>query len=496
MSEIAHNDYNLNLPRYIDTSAPEDRQDLEAHLRGGIPNADIDALAPFWEVLPSLRSQLFEPSARSGYSGLSVNPDTVLAVINESVEFGAFRLSAKKAFDAWETRVRPRMLALDQSVRPKAFASRLANELLESFAATPLLDPYAIFQGFMEYWDLTMSDDVHLVVNEGWAVAAAPVKLLPKSKDRVDFTVEGGKYHSDLLPADLLIRAALPDHVRVLNEAVDQLSDVEAELDDLLSEHGQEGGLLEDAVGEKGRFTVMAVEGRNVELRASLAAAKFPEEFASVTAALKALDRAIEEKVAVERELGVPGGALAHVSGAKGTFTKKAVADRLKSLGDTDNAETRVLARVEDALSEVSTKKADLKALRTALEVLVDTAPAPDDEFNEERTMLGRLQEVLTRESEFRSAVKEARDDLDEALAGQYGALTPDAVAELTADSKWLSAVSGVIEDNLGVLARSLGERVRQVALRYAETLPELVTVSVQLQARVDEDLKLMGMTW
>ena len=59
LAEIEANDYNLNIPRYIDSTEPEDLQDIEAHLLGGIPNRDIDDLAPYWEVFPTLRQRLF-----------------------------------------------------------------------------------------------------------------------------------------------------------------------------------------------------------------------------------------------------------------------------------------------------------------------------------------------------------------------------------------------------------------------------------------------------
>jgi type I restriction enzyme M protein len=277
---------------------------------------------------------------------------------------------------------------------------------------------------------------------------------------------------------------------------MDRLSDVETELDDLLAEHGQEGGLLEDAVGEKGGFTTAAVEARNLGLRASLAAAQFPDEFEAASSAAKAFEEAAQKKAIVEHELGAPGGALAHVSGAKGTFTKRAVSERLKAFGSADTSERRDLVRADEALAAVATTKANLKALRTALDMLVDAAPTPDDEFSEERTMLSQLQEVLVREAEIRTAVKAAREALDEALAVRYQDLRPAEVAELAADAKWLQSVSSIVVANLDALARALSERVRQVALRYAEPMPELVMVSAQLQARVDEDLKLMGMTW
>ena len=61
VAEIEANDYNLNLPRYIDSTDPEDLQDIDAHLRGGIPNRDVDDLDRYWQVFPSVHAMLFAP---------------------------------------------------------------------------------------------------------------------------------------------------------------------------------------------------------------------------------------------------------------------------------------------------------------------------------------------------------------------------------------------------------------------------------------------------
>ena len=79
VAEIASetNDYNLNIPRYIDSSEGEDLHDLVAHLRGGIPDRDINALGDYWEVFPGLRSRLFSPNGREGYSDVRVKAGEV-----------------------------------------------------------------------------------------------------------------------------------------------------------------------------------------------------------------------------------------------------------------------------------------------------------------------------------------------------------------------------------------------------------------------------------
>jgi len=87
--EIERNDYNLNLPRYIDSQTPEDVQDIAGHLRGGIPTRDVDALARYWAVCPNLRAALFR-EGRPGYVVLAIEKPAIKSAIFEHAEFKAF----------------------------------------------------------------------------------------------------------------------------------------------------------------------------------------------------------------------------------------------------------------------------------------------------------------------------------------------------------------------------------------------------------------------
>jgi hypothetical protein len=87
LAEVELNAFNLNLPRYIDGSEPEDIQVIDAHLRGGIPNRDLDALDRYWQVFPGIRDALFEPAARDGYSQLRVAAKNMKATIFGHREF-------------------------------------------------------------------------------------------------------------------------------------------------------------------------------------------------------------------------------------------------------------------------------------------------------------------------------------------------------------------------------------------------------------------------
>src|SRR5437870_1227587 len=96
------NDYNLNLPRYIDSTEPEDLQDIDGHLRGGIPNRDIDSLERYWKVVPSVRPLLFESAGRPGYSRLKLPAGEIKAASFGHAEFAAFNASVNALFAQWK----------------------------------------------------------------------------------------------------------------------------------------------------------------------------------------------------------------------------------------------------------------------------------------------------------------------------------------------------------------------------------------------------------
>ena len=121
VAEIASpaNDYNLNIPRYIDSSEPEDLHDLDAHLHGGIPDRDLGALGTYWDVFPSLRQALFVGNGRAGYSEARVETPQVKGAILEHGEFGSYEARVAGIFDAWRETHEPVLKGLEIDANPK-----------------------------------------------------------------------------------------------------------------------------------------------------------------------------------------------------------------------------------------------------------------------------------------------------------------------------------------------------------------------------------------
>ena len=118
VEEIEKNDFNLNLPRYIDSQTPEDVQDIAGHLQGGIPDADVEALARYWAVCPQLRQTLFKPR-RPGYLDLAVKKPAIKSAIYEHPEFVAFIAGMNAHFVNWRKKSTASLTALQVGCHPK-----------------------------------------------------------------------------------------------------------------------------------------------------------------------------------------------------------------------------------------------------------------------------------------------------------------------------------------------------------------------------------------
>jgi len=232
--EIEQNDFNLNLPRYIDSSTPEDPQDIDAHLNGGIPEADVQApstLGRYWAVCPQLRAALFKPR-RPGHLDLAVAPAAIKPTIHQHPEFQAYTAAMNAHFDQWRVSAVARLKSLDKgSFHPKDLI-RGAEGLLDHYAHQPtaekLIDPYAVYQHLMDYWAETMQDDAYLILEAGWK--ATPYRVLETKKNKDGSpgkTVDKG-WACDLVPKALLVQ----HHFAAQQAELDQLS---AELESTLA---------------------------------------------------------------------------------------------------------------------------------------------------------------------------------------------------------------------------------------------------------------------
>ena len=170
ISEIADpkNDYNLNIPRYVDSQEEEDLQDIEAHLKGGIPNKDVKDLSRFWIVCPTLKNALFAASERADYSFLKVEQQEIKHTIYENPDFTAYKTKVNSTFDNWKNKILPLLENLSVDSKPKQLIIDLSEPILSDFSQLELIDHYDIYQNLMTYWSETMQDDAYIIAANGW----------------------------------------------------------------------------------------------------------------------------------------------------------------------------------------------------------------------------------------------------------------------------------------------------------------------------------------
>jgi type I restriction enzyme M protein len=393
LAEIANeaNDYNLNIPRYIDSSEPEDIQDLHAHLHGGIPDRDIDALSAYWDAFPQLRSQLFKPN-RPGYSDLAVDVNEVQQTILDSAEFKDFTAEVRDKVAGWFSAHRSSLETINANTRPTDLIAALGDDLLARFRPVPLLDAYDVYEQLMTYWHSIMHDDVFLLMNDGWVEAAKPRKTV-EDKDRKlsevpDLVIGPGrnaiKYKMDLIPPSLVVARYFADEQVKVDELNAKAEEATLAVEEYAEEHAVEDGLLAGAMEDD-------------KISKALATARLKE---------------------AKREGSDP--------------------DEIKAL----------------------------------------------------RHLIGLYSEEVTA----KKAVKEAQAALDLTTLKKYGGLTQSDVKALVLDDKWRSTIATRVLSELDSLTLALVDRIQQLGERYDETLKHLDVELVELDARVEEHLRQMGL--
>lgn len=239
-SEIEKNEFNLNIPRYIDTQEDEDIQDLNAHLNGGIPQKDIDDLQQYWEVYPSLRKELFSP-IRDGYSKLNVEKNAIKETIFNHADFLAYNEKLDAIFADFKKVNLSYLNAIDSETKPKQFIKGVSEDLLKRYSNKPLIVRYDVYQHLMNYWNETMKDDTYLIVEDGWVANVQRIYEKNKAGKEVD---KG--WTCELIPKSLVIDKYLADEKQAFDALQTKLETAQSERTAIEEEQGGDEGVFAD----------------------------------------------------------------------------------------------------------------------------------------------------------------------------------------------------------------------------------------------------------
>ena len=303
IDEIRANDYNLNIPRYVDSSEPAENWDIYATMFGGVPMHEIDALQRFWDVFPSLKTQLF---AIQNDHNARVVDSSVKDIIFNNAEVQEYLARYRQTFADYRQFLSAGLVEECEHVNADTKAEDLADDLFRRLHDVPLVDAYAAYQVLDDSWK-TISGDLEILQSEGVeAVRKVDANMVVKKKSGKDVEVqEGWKGH--ILPFDLVQELLLSADLSDIAAQEHRLGEIGQELAELL-ESIDENDKSSDAINEDGDAFVAAelkkavkAIGRHAETdfdRTLVAANRLLDKEKKVKKAIKEMHVALEGKTA------------------------------------------------------------------------------------------------------------------------------------------------------------------------------------------------------
>lgn len=261
------NNYNLNITRYIDSTVPEDLQDIDAHLNGGIPAVDVDSMEKYWTLFPNLKNKLFSVM-REGYYKLNIPTDEVRNAIYNDEEFSNYTERIDDAFDTWKNQVYEGLKNIDDGVDVKQYIVELAEALLNSFDSIELIDKFDVYEVLLSYWQEIMGDDIYFVSVDGYNAARTTENIMgvyTSGKKKGQEKIVG--WEGVLLPKSMIEKAFFAEERKKINEAQNIAEETQNRLDELIEEQTGDEGYLKDYLNDKDKVDAKAVSAKIKELK-------------------------------------------------------------------------------------------------------------------------------------------------------------------------------------------------------------------------------------
>lgn len=271
---INKNSYNLNIPRYIDSTEKEDLQSIEAHLYGGIPQDDIDNIPHFWNVFPKLKNQIFGEYSK-GFYKLLIQKDDVHKTISENIEFLEYNKKVNNTYNEWKKIANPVLTNLNSTDSNKEIILNLSEEILEKFSKLELLDKYDVYQVLLAYWNETMNDDVLLIIQDelGYNLAKITDDIKEEPKESKKAKKDSAKekkpkepkiigWEGRLIPKQIVLDAFFALEQKEIEKAEEKLSQTESEFEEFIENNSDENGYFTDYMGDDEKIDSKKITSR------------------------------------------------------------------------------------------------------------------------------------------------------------------------------------------------------------------------------------------
>ena len=230
--EIERNDYNLNIPRYIQPKDTEIQHDIEAHLHGGLPAHDVDGMQEYWEACPSLKDSLFKYNGNGYYtlkpakSDIANTIDNNQSYINQNGDFSYI-------LGQWGQEVLPKMKAVGLGARPKELIADWSGLLPDYVKGrSGLVDAYEVYDVLLNYWADVMQDDCYMIANDGWTYPE--VRATKQGKGDKKKALMYDELVCDLVPVSIVLAEYFTAETNEIAELSSSIESLHQELSDLV----------------------------------------------------------------------------------------------------------------------------------------------------------------------------------------------------------------------------------------------------------------------
>ena len=234
--EIRQNDYNLNIPRYVDSSEKAESWDIYALMFGGIPEKELNDYKEYWDAFPTLRADLYSKAGNSYYA---LNTDDVKGTIKNNKDVRAFIEEYKSAFKDFDADLETILIKNIDNINISMAEILIGDEIFKRIADKPLVNAYEAYQLFSDEWN-TVSVDLEIIQTEGFeATKKVNPNMVSKKKDGKDVEVQDG-WAGHIIPFSLVQDKLLYKEKKALDDKENRLLDIKSLYEELLEEFNED----------------------------------------------------------------------------------------------------------------------------------------------------------------------------------------------------------------------------------------------------------------
>jgi type I restriction enzyme M protein len=415
-------------------------------------------------------------------------------MILNSPEYKAFKKSVLQTHLKWRANHEELLKNLGIGSHPKMIIKKLSESLLKYFKDVKLLDKYDLYQILMDYYNEVMQDDLYLISQDGWSVGNVVRELVPIKdkkgknvyKEEHDFEFKKVRYKADLIPPKLIIEKYFQDEQKELDALQTKLDNITSKLESFIEEHSVDDGVLEN-ISKKQEAQELLNEYSELALK------KYQNNKYEKFLQLKIdLENCNKKKIDLENN-----AVFNNLKNNKGNITKTAINKYKKNLEQTDFNYNTIDEWLEN-FNKISFLKKSIKECENEIEEDLDKMiqTKSNEVYIKDIKIIKEYLSMLEAEAKAKKELKTQKEKLDRKVFEYYPKLGIEEIKEIVLYQKWFKSWLDELESEIQKVTSNLTNRIKTIKERYDKPLKEIEDEVKEMEQKVKEHLKAMGLSW